>query len=582
MDKLMDQISFSSIAISDELKQAVAELGYDDATTIQSESIPLILEGHDVIGRSETGSGKTAAFGLPAIDCIDVESNAKMVQVLILCPTRELAMQACLELRKYAKYKTGINIVPVYGGDPIIKQIELLRKGCQVVVGTPGRIMDHLRRKTLKLEHVKMVVLDEADEMLNMGFVEDIETILTEVPEERQTVLFSATMPPEVLEITKKFQNNPKTVEIKKSQLTVSTIEQCYFNVPKGQKNFALFNLLEFYNPNSCIIFCNTKLMVDDLIKELRKHGFTAQGLHGDMRQASRTLVLGQFKQEKFNILVATDVAARGIDVNDVKIVINYDLPQEDEYYVHRIGRTGRAGKSGMAFSLVIGRRQLSQLVNIMRYTRCEINLKPLPTTEQILQLKINELSNKIAAYMQENDSSIYTLAIEKLTSNERSTSDVAAAMFAMSMKPIPVLSEISDNSIEREFEDRDDRPRFRHSSERSNDRFGGRSKERTSDRSTDRAGEKGKRKEGVPFKRTEHHDENMVTVRISIGKKEKISPNHILGAVAGETGLPGKIFGNINIQNAYSTIDVPKEYKTRVIESMNKTKIKGKPVTAE
>lgn len=392
----MDNINFSSIPLSDALKRAVSDMGYDTATSIQTQSIPLILEGHDVIGRSETGSGKTAAFGLPAIDIIDMTVDRKIAQVLILCPTRELAIQVCNEIRKFLKYKQGISIVPVYGGDPIYNQITRLKKGCQIVVGTPGRVMDHMRRKTLKLKNVKMVVLDEADEMLNMGFIADIENILTGIPEEHQTILFSATMPAAVLKITNKFQKNPKVVEIKQNQLTVSTVEQYYFDIPKGDKNNTLFSMLEKYKSESSIIFCNTKKMVDELIEILNNNGYAAQGLHGDMKQSTRAQVMRKFKEGKFSILVATDIAARGIDVNDVKIVFNYDLPQDDEYYVHRIGRTGRAGKSGKAFSLVQGYKQLLQLKNIMKYTKCEIVKKPLPATVETKNPKVVERNDKI------------------------------------------------------------------------------------------------------------------------------------------------------------------------------------------
>lgn len=564
----MDQISFSEIALSDELKRAVADMGYDEATQIQSQSIPLILEGFDLIGRSQTGSGKTAAFGLPAIEIIDLNANPKNVQVLILCPTRELAAQACNELRKFSKYKNEVNIVPIYGGEPIDRQMTRLRQGCQIVVGTPGRVMDHIRRRTLKLSEVKMIVLDEADEMLNMGFVDDIETILSEIPAQRQTVLFSATMPREVLEITKKFQNNPKTIEIKHTQLTVSTVEQYYFSITKGKKNYALYSLLEFYQPKSAIIFCNTKKMVDDLIKELRKHGFPAQGLHGDMRQASRTLVMHQFKNEKFNILVATDVAARGIDVNDVKIVLNYDLPQEDEYYVHRIGRTGRAGKAGLAFSLIQGNKQLSQLKNIMRYTKCEILPKALPSIDEINKLKIDELGNNITAYMAENDYKIYTSAIENLANENYSVTDIASALFSMSIKKSPVNDDIIDDISIQNSNDSDDNDTYRRPRRRSSERT------QRSDRRTEKV-------KSTPFRKEDYNDENMVSVKISIGRKDKISPNHILGAVAGETGLPGKIFGNIDIKDNYTTIDVPSEKKSLVVKSINNSKIKGKKVTA-
>lgn len=552
----MNQIKFSSIPLSDELKRSIAEMGYEDATLIQSQSIPLILEGHDIIGRSETGSGKTAAYGLPAIDMIDETISQKIVQVLVLCPTRELAVQACNEISKFSKYKKGIHAVPVFGGDPIGHQIIKLRQGCQIVVGTPGRIMDHMRRKTLHLENIKMVILDEADEMLNMGFVEDIETILTDTPEDRQTVLFSATMPSAVLAITKKFQKNPQMVEIKQPQLTVSNIEQFFFNTPRGHKTTALCRLLDYYKPKSSIIFCNTKKMVDELILELKNNGYSAQGLHGDMRQTSRSQVMQQFKNEQFEILVATDVAARGIDVNDIKIVFNYDLPQEDEYYVHRIGRTGRAGKAGQAFTLIQGGKQLSQLKNIMRYTKCEIIQKPLPTIAQIKERQISELCDEISSYMEENDFKPYTKAVETLMGEKYTAIEVAAALIARSAK-----QNVSSDNMPEEFGEFDLK-------EHSFDRVG---RNHIRPAQSSRTG----------GNKREYNDENMVSIKISIGKNDNIAPNHILGAVAGESGLPGKLFGAIKIHSTFTTIDVPKELKKGIVQKVNNTKIKGKTVTA-
>jgi len=558
----MDQVKFSSISISDDLKRSITEMGYDEATSIQSESIPLILEGRDIIGRSQTGSGKTAAFALPAIDMVDTSVSRKIVQVLILCPTRELAQQASNEIKKFAKYKNGINVAAIYGGEQIGLQINSLRQGCQIVVGTPGRVMDHLRRKTLQLHNIKMVVLDEADEMLNMGFVDDIETILSETPDDRQTVLFSATMPASVLAITKKFQKNPQMVEIKQAQKTVSTIEQFFFNCPKGQKTAALCRLLEYYKPSSTIIFCNTKLMVDELILELKKSGYHAQGLHGDMRQSARTQVMNQFKKGLFDILVATDVAARGIDVDDVKIVFNYDLPADDEYYVHRIGRTGRAGKSGQAFTLIQGNRQLSQLKNTMCYTKCNIIQKSLPTLPELINQQTAVLCAEISAFMEKNDFAPYIAAVEGLMGEKYTAADIAAAMIAMNTKQ-KVPSE--------------DFPAGFNEFDMKEEPFG------RQQRNTERNGQKSNGQKSLPgLKKREYNDENMTGVRISIGRKDRITPNHILGAAAGETGLPGKVFGAISIQDTYSVIDVPKEHKKIVVQKLNKSKINGKFITAE
>lgn len=385
-ERYMTDLQFKDFQISDELKRAVQELGYETPTPIQQQSIPLILAGRDVTGQSQTGSGKTASFGLPALDGIRTDLAPNVPQVLILCPTRELAMQGSNELRKFAKYKPEIRIVTIYGGDSYERQFSQLRSGCQIVVGTPGRIMDHMRRRTLNISNIHMLILDEADEMLNMGFREDIETILLDAPEKRQTILFSATMPPAILDLSIKYQTNPEIVRIDNKQMTVSTLEQFYFETPRGRKSDAVVSLLSYSQPKRAIIFCNTKKMVDELVEELGNRGFPAQGLHGDMRQSQRTLVMNQYKAGKFAILVATDVAARGIDVNDVEIVLNYDLPQDEEYYVHRIGRTARAGKAGKSFTLVQGRGQITQLKDIMRYTKSKIEPQTLPSIEEIKQ----------------------------------------------------------------------------------------------------------------------------------------------------------------------------------------------------
>ena len=330
---------FKELNISSEIMRAVEE----------ARSIPLIMEGKDVLGRSNTGTGKTAAFGIPAIESVDI--NGKLPQILIICPTRELVTQVATEMRKFAKYKMGIKIVPVYGGQPIDRQIQLMKRGCSIIVGTPGRIMDHLNRHTLKLNDVKMVILDEADEMLNMGFKEDIEEILNKMPQdnEHQTVLFSATMPPAILKITKEFQKDPVSVEIKSAQRTIDTVEQIYYDVPRGKKVNALRVLLNHYDPDLCMIFCNTKKMVDELCDELNRHDIKAISLHGDMKQEFRSRVMEQFRTGNYPILIATDVAARGIDVDNIALVVNFDIPQDNEYYIHRVGRTGRAGRSGKA-----------------------------------------------------------------------------------------------------------------------------------------------------------------------------------------------------------------------------------------
>ena len=331
---------FNETTLSDELKRALSENGYVEATPIQTQTLPYMLEGKDIIGQSQTGTGKTAAYGLPIIDSIDV--NVDKVQALILCPTRELALQVVNEMRKFAKYKSDVKCLAVYGGENIERQIQSLKRGVKIVVGTPGRIMDHMRRRTLKFANVKTVVLDEADEMLNMGFEEDMETILSAVPEERQTVLFSATMNERILGIAKKYLNNPVTVKIKSKELTVDKIKQIAIEVKQPMKEQVLTRIIDINNPEKTVVFCNTKKKVDDLIEGLKQKGYKAESLHGDIKQIQREKIMKRFKAGEFPILVATDVVARGIDVDGLELVVNYDVPQEDEYYVHRIGRSGR------------------------------------------------------------------------------------------------------------------------------------------------------------------------------------------------------------------------------------------------
>lgn len=376
---------FYDLNLPSDIQRAIDDIGFVTATEIQAGAIPFIRDGLDVIGRSQTGTGKTLAFGIPAIEMTEPGAKKCRPQVLILCPTRELAMQACEELRKLAKYKPGVSVSAIYGGAPMERQIAELKRA-NIVIGTPGRIMDHMRRKTLRLDRLKMVVLDEADEMLSMGFREDIETILLETPENRQTLLFSATMPPEIMELTESYQQNPEIVMVNPKQPTVENIQQFYYNVPRERKLEALHLLLQYHNPRLVMIFANTKQKVDEITDFLNRKGYQADGLHGDMKQAQRTKVMNAFKRGHRAILIATDVAARGIDVNDVDYVINYDVPQNDEYYIHRIGRTGRAGKEGRAITLCCGRRQTETLLRTSRTVKAKITELTLPRASEVLQ----------------------------------------------------------------------------------------------------------------------------------------------------------------------------------------------------
>ncbi len=362
--------------------RAMEEMGFENLTPIQEQAIPALLTGKDVIGQAQTGTGKTAAFGIPLLQGID--PNSRALQAIVLCPTRELAVQAANQLRDLAKFMHGIKILPIYGGQDISKQINNLR-GVQLIVGTPGRVMDHMRRHTIKLEAVRMVVLDEADEMLNMGFREDMETILGQIPGAHQTALFSATMPKPILEITKNFQENAVLVKVAAEELTIPLVKQRFFRVRHEDRDAATMRLLEYYQPSRCLIFCNTKTKVDELSDALKAAGYQAEGLHGDLSQYIRDSVMRHFRTGSTAILIATDVAARGIDVDDVEFVINYDLPQDTEYYVHRIGRTGRAGKTGMSFSFVSARESY-RIREIERICHTKIEEKKLPGTSKVIK----------------------------------------------------------------------------------------------------------------------------------------------------------------------------------------------------
>ena len=399
--------------------------------------------------------------------------------------------------------------------------------------------MDHINRRTLNLTQVKMVVLDEADEMLNMGFVDDIREILLKTPSSRQTILFSATMPKEIIEISRTFQKDPQHVKIKNEQLTVDTTKQYYFEVPRGRKTDATYSLLAFYQPQASIIFCNTKKMVDELVSELNARGFLTQGLHGDMKQAQRTQVMNGFKEGKFKVLIATDVAARGIDVNNIEIVLNYDLPQEEDYYVHRIGRTGRAGKDGVSFTLIQGNKQLNQLKYIMRYTKCKIEKKQLPTQEELDNLRINEMVTKITKHMSKKDSSKYFKIIEKMCGTEYSLIDVASAMFAMSLDQNPKLKSFK---ITETFEEK-----------------------------------KSERPKRSSKKKQEYDDTNMVTITINRGKKDRVTPNQVVGAIANESGISSRFLGAIKIGPNQTSIDVLKEHQAKIEKTLKKVKFNNK-----
>ena len=545
---------FSALPISPEVRRAIDEMGFREATVIQSRSIPVIIAGQDVIGHSQTGTGKTAAFGIPAIEKVDPAKKG-LTQVLILCPTRELAMQSSDELHKFAKYKQGVRIVPIYGGQPIDRQIQLLKRGAEIIIGTPGRVMDHIRRKTIKLNDLSMIILDEADEMLNMGFREDIEVILGHVPEKRQTLLFSATMSNEIMRITADYQNHPVLVKVQAKELTVSSIKQFFYDVPKGRKTDVLVRLFDYCSPKRSMVFCNTKKMVDELVSELRERGHMVEGLHGDMKQVSRTIVMEGFKSGKVSILIATDVAARGLDVDDVDIVFNYDLPNDMEYYVHRIGRTGRIGKSGTSYTLISGRREFSAIHHIERVTKAKIVQNIIPAISEVAQAKNSRLAAEIKEEIANGISAYHHAFIEKLEADGAGTFDIFdIACALLKMRRGDVFDIADDAADELLLSINKEKKRQEARGKKSDTR-------KIDDKKDKRRAKKGSR----------------ARIIISVGKNENVGANHILGAIAGETGLAGKDVGGIEIYDTHSIAEVPKESAALVVRLMAGCKIRGK-----
>lgn len=527
----MENTRFDELFLSEEMQRAIAEMGFENATPIQARSIPFGLEGKDILGQAQTGTGKTAAFGIPLLEQIDTMN--KQPQALVLCPTRELAVQIAEEFKKLSKYKTGLHIAAIYGGDSMDRQLRELRRGVQVVVGTPGRVMDHLNRGTLRTENMRIIVLDEADEMLNMGFKEDIEEILQQLPEERQTMLFSATMSAPILELTKTYQTSPQHVKIAKSELSVPLISQFYFNVKSSQKVEVMARLVEMHDLKLMLVFCNTKKKVDELVEELQQRGLGAEGLHGDMKQMQRNAVMGRFRNSTVNVLVATDVAARGIDVTGVDAVFNYDLPQDPEYYVHRIGRTGRAGQRGMSFTFVTGKESL-KLREIERYSKTRIDKGEIPGKEAIMAARQQRFAEQIKTEIKKGDLSQYDEMIAQLVKDGFELRDITASLLRMQI-----------GVLKQEFSDE-------------------------------------LSQNGGGYDEPRHKNAKMVRLFVNLGKNQKIGKGDIVGALAGETGMKGSLIGNIDIFDKYSFVEIPESEVKRVLRAMDNNTIKGKRVNFE
>lgn len=588
----MDQtLKFSDLGISAEILKSVEEMGYTQPSQIQVEAIPHVLEGRDVIGQAQTGTGKTAAFAIPIIDLVDADYNRP--QAIILCPTRELAVQVEGEFQKLSKHIRNINSVAIYGGESIDKQIRVLRKGVQIVVGTPGRVQDHIKRGTLKLEDVGIIVLDEADEMLDMGFRDDIEAVLREMPEERQTVFFSATMPKPIMELTKKYQKDPAIVKIAKKELTVSNIEQVYYEVKNSLKTDLMARLINVNEYALSVVFCNTKRMTDEVTEKLAAHGILAEALHGDLSQAQRDKVMNKFRQGRCSVLVATDVAARGIDVDNVEAVFNFDLPLDEENYVHRIGRTGRAGKSGTAINFISGRRDSYKLRDLERFTKATISQLSPPSQAELIQMKKDQLANEIQAKLAvAEDNQLFEETLGQMLANGMTIEQIALGLTKIALGDSVKKLQEQNFSIEagsdrrgRDFEGRGSRDGGRRGerSERGgrNDRFErGDRGERGGRRERFDRSERGSRDSAPRGERA--REANMARLFLNLGKKDRIRPNDIVGAIAGEAGVPGKSIGGIDIYDNFSFVDVPQKDAAHVIQVMKTNTIKGKSVNME
>jgi len=518
----MDKLKFKDLNISPEIQKAVKDMGFEEASPIQSLAIPKILDHKDVTGQAQTGTGKTAAFGIPLLENIESENND--LQAIILCPTRELAIQVAEELKKLSKYLPSINVLPIYGGQPIDRQIKALRKGVQIIIGTPGRVMDHIDRGTLDLSTIKTVILDEADEMLDMGFREDIEYILEDIPYERQFLLFSATLPEEILQLAKRYQNNPEIVKVTQHELTTPDVEQKYFEVKEDMKLELLSRLLDLYDFDLALVFCNTKRKVDKLVSHLQIRGYLADGLHGDLTQNQRDRVMDKFKKGNIEILVATDVAARGIDVNGVEAVFNYDIPTDNEYYVHRIGRTGRAGKTGKAYSFVSG-REIYQLRDIQRYAKTKIEQAPIPSLTDVAEVKKDNFIDDLKKRINTEDISKEVHIIERLVEEDYNSIDIAATL----------LKGIMDENKYKEEE----------------------------------------------FGDTGAH-EGFVRFFMSVGRKQDITVNVIINSIHEKTGLNNRQIGNIDIFDNFSFVEIPVENSSDFYRFMGDTHIENKRVHIE
>jgi ATP-dependent RNA helicase DeaD len=516
-------VTFESLGLSEPILKALTEIGYEAPTPIQEKTIPPMLAGRDLIGQAQTGTGKTAAFAIPILEKID--PTVAEVQALVLAPTRELAIQVAEAIHAYSKYRGRVGVLPVYGGQPIQLQLKRLDRGVHVVVGTPGRIMDHLRRGSLRLDAVRIVVLDEADEMLRMGFIEDVEWILSQAPEGRQTALFSATLPREVRRIAERHLNKPVAIEIEHKTMTVPATEQRYLNVSPQQKLDALARILETETTEAVLIFTRTKNGAAELSERLQGRGYAAEAMHGDMNQAQRESVIRRLKSGQVEIVVATDVAARGLDVERISHVVNFDMPNDVEAYVHRIGRTGRAGRSGVAV-LFVSPRERRMMTEIERYTGQRITPMKMPTQADVAARRVALFKDSIRRSVGEGDLDLYLSLVEELVEEGLDLAEIAAGAARLAQGDKPLTVEVEP--------------------------------------------------EPARFAQAE---DGMVRLFIDAGSRAGVRPGDIVGAIANEAGVPGKAIGSIDIYDGFTFVELPSQYRDQVLERMARATIRGRAV---
>ncbi|NQV68655.1 MAG: DEAD/DEAH box helicase [Pseudohongiella sp.] len=560
--------AFDQLGLSAPIMKVLDDVGYETPSPIQAETIPLLLEGRDVVGQAQTGTGKTAAFALPILSKLDLKQQEP--QVMVLAPTRELAIQVAEAFQKYATHLKGFHVLPVYGGQDYSGQIRALKRGVHVVVGTPGRVMDHMRKGTLKLNKLSTLVLDEADEMLRMGFIDDVEWILEQTPKQRQIALFSATMPHQIRRIANQHLNNPAEITIKVTTASADLIRQRFWPVSGMHKLDALTRILEAETFDGMIIFVRTKIVTVELAEKLAARGFAAAALNGDIPQQQRERTIEQLKKGKLDILVATDVAARGLDVDRVSHVVNYDIPYDTEAYIHRIGRTGRAGRQGDAI-LFVAPRERRMLGAIEKATNKKIEMMELPSTELINDKRIQQFKQAISDTLANEDLRLFASLIEQYQQDHNVPAiEIASALARLVQGDTPLLLQKkstpkADKSWSQESRDDGRREERKPRRERAGERDGG--GERGRDKDKDRI--RSPRREGPPEKGMERY-------RIEVGHKHEVMPGNIVGAIANEAGIDSKHIGRISIYDDHSTIDLPGDMPEEIFNGLKKVWVSG------